>query len=126
MKQIKSTLASLLIASAMISGTAFAEGATDAKVRAAAEGTVSKVEEAVSMVEKGADKEEILKVLSEVRQLQKEFRFEATERSRQNAGNTLKAAREEITNGDTKAAEASLKATLATYKDMLTVYNKSH
>ncbi len=124
MSIIKKTLASMAIATALFSTSAFAAGG-DAKVRAAGEETVAKVEEAVSLAEKGADKAEILKILSEVRQSQKEFRYEQTERLRQKAGDKLKSAKEELESGNANAA-ATLKATLDLYKEMLKVYNAAH
>ncbi|OAI28837.1 hypothetical protein [Methylomonas koyamae] len=126
MNIVKKTLASfLVIAAALVSTSANANSAGDAKVRAAAEGTVAKVEEAVSLLDKGADKAEVLKALGEVRQLQKEFRYEQTERLRQKAGDKLKVARDEIEKGDANGA-ASLKATLDLYKEMLKVYLAAH
>ncbi|ATG91900.1 hypothetical protein [Methylomonas koyamae] len=126
MNIVKKTLASfLVIAAALVSTSANANSAGDAKVRAAAEGTVAKVEEAVSLLDKGADKAEVLKALGEVRQLQKEFRYEQTERLRQKAGDKLKVARDEIEKGDANGA-ASLKATLELYKEMLKVYLAAH
>ena len=126
MSIVKKTLASfLVIAAALVSTSAIAAGAGDAKVRAAAEGTVAKVEEAVGLAEKGAGKDEILKVLSDVRQLQKEFRYEQTERLRQKAGDKLKIARDEVEKGDANSVN-SLKATLELYKEMLKVYLAAH
>ncbi|BBL60120.1 hypothetical protein [Methylomonas koyamae] len=126
MNIVKKTLASfLVIAAALVSTSANANSAGDAKVRAAAEGTVAKVEEAVSLLDKGADKAEVLKALGEVRQLQKEFRYEQTERLRQKAGDKLKVARDEIEKGDANGP-ASLKATLDLYKEMLKVYLAAH
>ncbi|ANE56944.1 MULTISPECIES: hypothetical protein [Methylomonas] len=126
MNIVKKTLASfLVIAAALVSTSANANSAGDAKVRAAAEGTVAKVEEAVSLLDKGADKAEVLKALGEVRQLQKEFRYEQTERLRQKAGDKLKVARDEIEKGDANGP-ASLKATLELYKEMLKVYLAAH
>lgn len=126
MNTVKKTLASfLVIAAALVSTSANANSAGDAKVRAAAEGTVAKVEEAVSLLDKGADKAEVLKALGEVRQLQKEFRYEQTERLRQKAGDKLKVARDEIEKGDANGP-ASLKATLELYKEMLKVYLAAH
>ncbi len=125
MEKIKSALASLLVASALLSSSAFAAGATDASVKAAAEGTVAKIGEAVSLQEKGASKEDVTKVLSEVRQLQKEFRFEATERARQRAGDQLKLATNQVKSDDAAALE-SLKKTQSMYQEMLKVYNEAH
>ncbi len=125
MNIIKKTLASLFVMMALVSTSASANSAGDAKVRAAGEGTVAKMEEAVSLADKGADKAEILAVLGDVRQLQKEFRYEQTERLRQRAGDKLKTARSEVEDGNANAA-ASLKATLALYKEMMTVYSAAH
>jgi hypothetical protein len=125
MNTVKKTLASfLVIAAALVSTSANANSAGDAKVRAAGETTVAKVEEAVSLLEKG-DKEGTLKALGEVRQSQKEFRYEQTERLRQRAGDKLKVARDEIEKGDANGA-ASLKATLDLYKEMMKVYSAAH
>jgi hypothetical protein len=126
MEKFKKALATLVMTSAMLlSSSAFAEATSGAVVKAAAEGTVAKISEAVSLQEKGASAEEVGKVLSEVRQLQKEFRFEGTERARQLAGNQLKIATAEVKSGDPAALE-SLKKTQAMYQDMLVVYNKAH
>lgn len=126
MNIVKKTLASfLVIAAALVSTSANANSAGDAKVRAAAESTVAKVEEAVSLLDKGADKADVLKALGEVRQLQKEFRYEQTERLRQKAGDKLKTARDEIEKGDANGS-ASLKATLDLYKEMLKIYLAAH
>lgn len=125
MNLIKKTLAFLLMMAALVSTSAFANSDRDAKVRAAADLTLAKMEEAVSLQGKGADKAEILSLLSEVRQSQKEFRYEQTERLRQKAGDRLKTAREELEKGDANAG-ASLKATLDIYKEMMVVYNAAH
>lgn len=126
MISLKKALFSLIMSAALVvSSSAFAESPGDAKVRAAGEGTVAKVEEAVSLAEKGADKADVIKILSEVRQLQKEFRFEGTERLRQKAGDSLKASRDAVEKGDANAA-ASLKDTLAIYQEMLKLYKAAH
>lgn len=126
MNNMKKTLVSLLMTAAIASTSAFAEEATTVSVRAAAEGTVAKVEAAADLLAKSGDKEEILKLLGEARQLQKEFRYEQTERLRQKAGGFLRNARELVGNGDNQNAAAALKETLATYKSMLDIYNASH
>jgi hypothetical protein len=121
----KKTLASLLMMSALVSTSALANKDRDAGVRAAAETTLAKVEEAVSLVEKGAAKEDVLKVMADVRQAQKEFRYEQTERLRQKAGDKLKIARDQVESGDAQAA-ASLKAALELYKEMMVIYKAAH
>ena len=125
MNTIKKTLAFLLMTSALVSTSAFANKDRDASVRAAAESTLAKTQEAVNLLEKGGNKEEVLNILSDVRQLQKEFRYEQTERLRQKAGNYLKIAREELEKGDANAL-SNLKLTLDTYKEMMTIYKAAH
>lgn len=125
MNIFKRTLASLFVMMALVSTSAMAAGAGDAKVRAAGEGAIAKMQEAVSLAEKGADKTEILAALGEVRQLQKEFRYEQTERLRQKAGDRLRVARDEVEKGDANA-KATLVATLDIYKEMMTVYSAAH
>ena len=125
MNLIKKTLVTLLMTSALVSTSAMANADGNAKVRAAGEATIAKVEEAIALAEKKADKAEILKVLGDVRQAQKEFRYEQTERLRQRAGDKFKAAKDEVENGDAKAVE-TLKATLALYKEMMVVYLAAH
>jgi large subunit ribosomal protein L7/L12 len=125
MSIVKKTLATLLVSTALFSATAFANSAGDAKVRAAGEDTVSKMNAAVDLLEKGGNKDEVLKLLADVRQAQKDFRYEHTERLRQKAGNSLKAGREELEKGDAKAL-ADLKTARDQYKEALTTYLAAH
>ncbi|QWF71344.1 hypothetical protein KEF85_02305 [Methylomonas paludis] len=125
MKIFKKTLTALLMMSAMVSGAALANSAGDAKVRAAGELTLAKTEEAVALLEKGGDKAQVLQLLGEVRQSQKEFRYEQTERLRQKAGDALRIGREELEKGDANAL-TSLKKALGFYKEMFVVYNAAH
>jgi hypothetical protein len=126
MNIFKKTLATVVMMSALISTSAFANSAGDAKVRAAAEATLAKTEEAVNLLEKGGDKADVLKLLGEVRQSQKEFRYEQTERLRQKAGDKLRLAHEAMTKDDKADATTNLKAALDFYKEMMVVYKKAH
>lgn len=130
MKALNKIVVSVAIAMSMtaISSTAFAAEKKDgnAVVREAAEGTIAKIEEAISLIEKGAGKEEISNTIAEARQLQKEFRYELTERLRQRANDKLRVAREAVENGDTKSAEETLKASLAQFKEMKVTYDAGH
>lgn len=131
MKVFKKIVVSVVIAMSMaaISSTAFAAAESkdlNAIVRVAAEGTIAKIEEAVSLVEKGGDKAAAIAAINEARQLQKEFRYELTERSRQKANDKLRIAREALESGDTKSAEETLKATLAAFKEMKVTYDAAH
>jgi large subunit ribosomal protein L7/L12 len=111
-----------------ISSTAFAAEKKDgnAVVREAAEKTIAKIEEAISLIEKGASKDETSNTIAEARQYQKEFRYEQTERLRQRANDKLRVAREAVDNGDTKSADETLKASLAQFKEMKATYDASH
>ena len=130
MKALKKIVVSAAMAMAMaaISSTAFAAEKKDpnAVVREAAEGTIAKIEEAISLIEKGAGKEETSTVIAEARQLQKEFRYELTERLRQRANDKLRVAREAVESGDVKSAEETLKASLAQFKEMKVTYDANH
>jgi len=127
MNLLKNIAVSVALASmAMVSSTAFAGKAEEAKVREAADATISKIEEALSLVEKGADKAAILAPIGEARQSQKEFRYEQTERNRQYANNQLKAAREAIDKGEMQPAEAALRDALKILKEMKVTYDAAH
>jgi hypothetical protein len=127
MNFIKYLIISIALGSmAMVSSTAFAGEDAGAKVRAAGEGTIVKIEEAITAIEKGGDKDAALNPLKEARQLQKEFRYEVTERQRQKGNNQLKAAREALDAGQMPAAEAALKEALAIFKEMKTIYDAAH
>ncbi|WP_041364788.1 hypothetical protein [Methylomonas methanica] len=125
MVNIKKALVSLVMATALImSSTAFA-GTSDEVVRAAGEGTVAAMEKAVSLNAEGADKDQVEDALREARGLQKEFRFEGTERLRQKAGDKMRVARAQVKDGDAAAA-TTLKELLDMYKEMMKVYNANH
>ena len=130
MKVFKKIVVSLVMAMSMaaISSTAFAAESKDlnAVVKAAAESTIAKIEEAVSLVEKGGDTAAAVAAINEARQLQKEFRYEVTERQRQRANDKLRVAREAIESGDIKAGEETLKDSLAKFKEMKVIYDAAH
>ncbi|MGD0962253.1 MAG: hypothetical protein ABSB19_20775 [Methylomonas sp.] len=117
----------LLAALSLLSPTyVSANSALNAKTKAAADTTINKAQEALGLLEKGGDNDHVLELLGEVRQSQKDFRYEQTERLRQKAGDNLKYARAELEKGDTTAAINHLKLTLDQYKEMLTIYNSAH
>ncbi len=121
----KKTLSSLLMMSALVSTSVLANSPGDVKTRAAGEATVAKTQEALDLLEKGGDKAEVLKLLSDVRQSQKDFRYELTERLRQKTGDKLRIARENIEKGDANAV-TELRATLDNYKEMMKIYSAAH
>lgn len=128
MKQLKRTVISMAMAAtmALASSPIFAEAKGEAAVTAAAENTISKIEEAVSLAEKGADKKEIIKTINDARQIQKEFRYEITERQRQKSNDKLRIARDSFENGEIQPAEAKLREALAGYKEMKEIYDANH
>ncbi|MDO9104429.1 MAG: hypothetical protein Q7U57_05655 [Methylovulum sp.] len=124
MQVLKKIIISLIFAA--VSSTAFAEAKGEAQVTAAAEGTIAKIEEAMSLVEKGGSKEEIIKTINDARQLQKEFRYEITERQRQKANDKLRIARDAFEKGELQPAEAKLREALAGYIEMKAIYDSNH
>lgn len=127
MNFLKKLIVALFLMTAFISTSAFANSKVDgnAVVKAAGEKSIEKLEAALNLASTGGDKAAILGLLSEVRQAQKEFRFEKTERLRQKAGDKLKAARDEIDEGKGNGVEA-LKATLDIFKEAMTIYLAAH
>jgi|JFJP01.1.fsa_nt_gi acyl-CoA reductase-like NAD-dependent aldehyde dehydrogenase len=108
------------------SSTAFAESGGDAKVRAALEGTIEKIEHAIKFVEEKGSEEAVNASITQARQLQKEYRFEGTERERQRANEVLRKARELLKEDKRAEADVALKDALKSFKEMEVVYNKTH
>ncbi len=94
-------------------------------VRAAADATKAKVEEAISIAEKG-DKTAFIAAVAEARQLQKEFRYEQTERLRQKLNDKLSAAREAATQDNMSDATVAIKAAAEYVKEMREIYDAAH
>lgn len=125
MKIFKKVLVSLVIMTALFSTSVFANSKGDEKVRTAAELTIAKTQEAYDVLSKGGSKEDVLKLLGEVRQSQKEFRYEQTERLRQKAGDALRAAHTALEKGEGDALP-SLKLALDFYNQMFVIYKAAH
>ncbi len=118
----------LVAAFAVVSAPAFAAEEhkdKNAEVKAAATGTTAKIEEAIVIAEKG-DKVAFLATVSEARQLQKEFRYEQTERLRQKLNDKLSAAREAATQDNMSEATVAIKAALVYVKEMREIYDAAH
>ncbi len=124
MQLIKKVLLAAVLTSASV--TAFAESPGDAKVRAALNGTIDKIEAAIKFAEQGGSDEAINETIGEARQLQKEFRFEGTERQRQRANEVLRKARESAKEGKKAEATAALKDALKSFQEMEVIYNQTH
>ena len=104
----------------------FAVEETSAKVAAAATGTIEKIQEAVNLSDQKGNKEEIVKLINDARQLQKEFRYEITERQRQKSNDRLRIARDSFESGDLATAETKLKEALAGFTEMKATYDANH
>ncbi|CAA9890397.1 conserved exported hypothetical protein [Candidatus Methylobacter favarea] len=128
MRILRKTVISFMIAAFIgaVSSVAYAAATGEAKVTEASENAVAKIQEAVSLAEKGSDKAEIIKVINEARQIQKEFRYERTERQRERANNILRAARDAYTKDDLKNGEAKLREALAAYQEIKAIYDSKH
>jgi len=129
MKSFKTIVASIAMAAsmAMVSSAAFSAEDHNAKVRAASENTIAKLQEANDLASDAAkNKEAIQAALSAARQSQKEFRFEATERARQNGNNHLTAARDAYDKGDLAAGKEHTAQALTVFSDMKKVYDAAH
>jgi large subunit ribosomal protein L7/L12 len=128
MRVLRKIVVSFIMAASIgaVSSTAYAVATGEAKVTEASENTVAKIEEAVSLAEKGGDKAAIVKAINEARQIQKEFRYEVTERQRERANNILKAARDAYSKDDLQTGEAKLREALAAYKAIKATYDAKH
>ncbi len=128
MNSFKNILVSLVLAATLssVSTAAFSRPAGEEAVRSAIENTISSIEQAVSLLEKGGDNEAVGKAISSARQQQKEFRFEVTERQRQKAGNMLVRAQADLKSGNVQPAEQTLREALASFIEMKAIYDKTH
>lgn len=118
----------IVAAFATVSAPAFAaeeHGDKNALVKAAAEGTIAKVNEAISIAQGNGDKAAFIAAIGEARQSQKEFRYEQTERLRQKLNDKLRAAREAADTSMSEAGEAA-KAAAAILTEMKGIYDAAH
>jgi membrane-bound lytic murein transglycosylase B len=112
-----------------VSSTAFSAEEKDKNVAVAnaAKHTEAKMLEAKSMLEKGGvDGALIQEALNDARQAQKEFRYEATERTRQKLQEKLKTSREALIKHDNEKALADLNDGLVIFAEMKKVYDAAH
>ena len=118
----------IVAAFAAVSAPAFAAEEhkdRNAEVKLAATNTAAKIEEAIAIADKG-DKAAFIAVVSEARQLQKEFRYEQTERLRQKLNDKLSAAREAATQDNMSEAVIAIKAASVYVKEMREIYDAAH
>ena len=117
----------MVAAFAAVSAPAFAEEHKDknAVVRAAADNTGIKLQEAIAIAEKNGDKAEFIAAIGEARQAQKEFRYEQTERLRQKLNDKLRVARE-AADENLEQAGAAAKDASAILTEMKQIYAAAH
>ena len=114
----------IVAAFATISAPAFAaeeHGDKNAIVKAAADSTIAKVNEAVSIAQGNGDKAAFIAAIAEARQSQKEFRYEQTERLRQKLNDKLRVAREAADQGTMSEAGEAAKAAATILTEMLVI-----
>lgn len=119
----------IVAAFATVSAPAFAaeeHGDKNALVKAAAESTIAKVNEAISIAEGNGDKATFIAAIAEARQAQKEFRYEQTERLRQKLNDKLRVAREAADQGTMSDAGAAAKEAAALLVEMKSIYDAAH
>ncbi|WP_031430023.1 hypothetical protein [Methylomicrobium album] len=128
MNSFKNALVSLTMAATLFtaSTSAFSKPVGEEAVKTAVESTIASLEQAVGMLEKGEDNAAVSKVIGTARQQQKEFRFEVTERQRQRAVNTMVKAQADLKSGNMQPAEQNLRESLASFKEMKAIYDKTH
>ncbi len=119
----------IVAAFATVSAPAFAAEEhvnKNAVVKAAAEGTIAKVNEAISIAEGNGDKAAFIAAIAEARQQQKEFRYEQTERLRQKLNDKLRVAREAADSGTMSDAGTAAKEAAAILTEMKGIYDAAH
>jgi len=120
---------SFAAATAVISALSFSASAatfSHEEVRAALEGTISKVKASITAVENGADKDTVADLVSDAKQQQKDIENNDLEVKRQHAGKKLNAAWKAARGGDLSLAGESLKDALVRYEEMQKIYVSSH
>jgi len=96
------------------------------EVRAALEGTISKVKASISALESGADKDMVAELVSDAKQQQKDIENNEIEVKRQHAGKRLNIAWKAARGGDLQLAGETLKDALSRYEEMQKIYVSSH
>jgi hypothetical protein len=96
------------------------------EVRAALEGTISKVKASLAAAENGADKDILAALVSSAKQQQKDIENNDLEVKRQHAGISLNTAWKAARRGDFQLAEESLKDALTRYEEMQKIYIANH
>ena len=126
MNIIKILVYSTVICLASANSIAFAEN--NAQVKAAIEQTVTKLEEAVAAINKGADANAIVDLVLEAKQAQKSIATSDPKVSikKSQGSNKLGQARTALNDGDVKKGGDLVREALADYKEVKEKYNATH
>ena len=124
-KILTSSVIALSMAAASFTASAVANPSYE-DVKAAIENTLSKVEEAKTALDNGADKEAVIDMVTDARQLQKDIANNVLDVKRNQASGVLKKARSAIQNDDLQAAKASLTDAAKRYKEIQQLYASTH
>lgn len=120
---------SFAAATAVIGALSFSASAatfSHEEVKAALEGTISKVKASIVALESGADKDTVADLVSDAKQQQKDIENNDLDVKRQHAGKRLNSAWKAARGGDLQLAGESLKDALARYEEMQKIYVSSH
>ncbi|WAR45394.1 hypothetical protein [Methylomonas rapida] len=120
---------SFAAATAVIGALSFSASAatfSHEEVKAALEGTISKVKASIVALESGADKDTVADLVSDAKQQQKDIENNDLDVKRQHAGKRLNTAWKAARGGDLQLAGESLKDALARYEEMQKIYVSSH
>ena len=126
MNIIKILVYSTVICLASANSIAFAEN--NAQVKAAIEQTVTKLEEAVAAINKGADANAIVDLVLEAKQAQKSIATSDPKVSikKSQGSNKLGQARTALNDGDVKKGGDLVREALADYKEVEEKFNATH
>lgn len=128
MSSLKKLCVPVLVAT-LASSMAFSASAatfSHAEVKAALDNTITKVKESITALEKGVEKDALIDLVSDARQMQKDIENNDLEVKRQHASKRLKTAWTAVRDGDKQLAEQSLKDALSRYEEMQKIYVASH
>ena len=125
MNTFKKILASVVIAA--LSSTAFAVANPSYEdVKAAIDNTLAKVEETKVALDNGTDKEKLIDMVTDARQLQKDIANNVLDLKRNQASNVLKQARMAIQKNELQSAKDSLTDAANRYKEIQKLYASNH
>jgi hypothetical protein len=125
MNRFKTVLFSFILA--VVTSTAFAVANPSYEdVQVAIENTLAKVEEANTALNKGADTETVIDMVTDARQLQKDIANNVLDVKRNQASNVLKQVRSALQKNELQPAKEFLADALNRYKEIKQLYAAAH